>query len=69
MKREREETNQVVHSGEGEVEEEKFLHTQKLPHRWGGEGWRWPGAKLQNLIRELQQQVLGRQNRENSPRR
>ena len=42
------------------MKEEKFLHAWKPPHRWGQRG-------TLELQKETQQQVCGRQNRENSP--
>ena len=42
------------------MKEEKFLHAWKPPHRWSQRG-------TLELQREIQQQVCGRQNGENSP--
>ena len=52
-----------LHLGEGAVEEEKFLHIRKIPHgqELGGRG------EAPEPQRGIEQQVLGRQNRENSP--
>ena len=42
------------------MKEEKLLHAWKPPHRWSQRG-------TLELQREIQQQVCGRQNGENSP--